>query len=295
MAETRDPQGPDRYTGLRRRWWQLRLVLPLVLRNLVGRRAVTSPGTGPVVSLTTFGVRTARVHLAIESIGRGSLLPSRLVLWLDDPAQLANLPRSLRRLERRGLEIRQSENYGPHTKYFPYVMSLETHLVPLVTADDDTVYPREWLAALRAAHRETPDHVVCHRARRITLDDDAAIEPYTRWRFVTDSAPSPLNLATGVSGVLYPVAMLHALRDAGESFRECAPRTDDIWLHAVALRSGVPVRQLDARAGLFPLVPSTQAVSLVADNVHGPGNDDAVRRTYGADDLAALRAAAAAG
>ncbi|NLF05714.1 MAG: hypothetical protein GX593_12040 [Actinomycetales bacterium] len=248
-----------------------------------------------MVSLTTFGVRTARVHLAIESIGRGAQLPSRLVLWLDDPGQLARLPRSLRRLERRGLEVRQSANYGPHTKYFPYVMSLETHVAPLVTADDDTVYPHDWLTRLVAAHRTTPDHVVCHRARRLTLDADGEITPYVQWRFVSDAEPSPLNLATGVAGVLYPVTMLHALREAGENFQDCAPRTDDIWLHAVALRAGVPVRQIDASAGLFPLVPSTQAVSLLADNVHGTGNDDAVRRTYGSADLALLRTAAATG
>jgi len=283
---------PDQFTGLRRRLWQLGLVAPLVWRNLVSRRRVTAPGDGPVVSLTTFGSRTARVFLAIESIGRGSTLPSRIVLWLDEPAQLARPPRTLRRLRRRGLEIRPTPDHGPHKKYFPYVLSEARHVRPLVTADDDTIYPREWLARLVEAHRATPDHVVCFRARRVSFEADGSLAPYASWPLVVDARSSPLTLPTGVSGVLYPPGMLDALRDAGTAFEACAPRTDDIWLHATALRTGTPVRQVADRPGLFPLIPGSQRESLVASNVHRSGNDHALRATYSAAELELLRAAA---
>ncbi len=72
-----------------------------------------------MVSLTSYGTRIGRVAYAIESIAAGTARPRRLVLWLDDPTRFAARPAALRRLERRGLEVRLTENLGPHTKYFP--------------------------------------------------------------------------------------------------------------------------------------------------------------------------------
>src|ERR1700683_4292999 len=66
---------------------------------------------GPVLSLTTYGRRIDTVYLTIESIANGSLLPSRLILWVDDEVALENRPRSLRRLQERGLEIERTANY----------------------------------------------------------------------------------------------------------------------------------------------------------------------------------------
>lgn len=290
-----DLREADRYTGLRRRLWQLGLVLPLLWRNLVSRRRVTSPGDGPVVSLTSFGSRTSRVFLAIESIGRGTVRPSRLVLWLDEAEQVTRPPRALRRLRRRGLEILATPDLGPHKKYFPYVRGLDRHTASLVTADDDTIYPRDWLERLVAAQSATPGHVICYRARRFSFGPDGQIAPYASWPLVDDDAPSPRVLPTGVSGVLYPPAMLDALRDAGEAFRRCAPRTDDIWLHATALRTGTSVRQIAPQPGLFPIIPGSQRESLVASNVHGSGNDDALRATYTDAELELLRSDVATG
>ncbi len=107
------------------------------------------------MSLTSYGPRIATVWKTIESIGAGSVKPRRIILWLDDPAALADPPASLRRLQTRGgLEIRGCPDYGPHKKYFPYVTSIlpEHPTRTLVTADDDVYYPATWLEELLAAH-----------------------------------------------------------------------------------------------------------------------------------------------
>src|ERR1700728_2535296 len=72
----------------------------LLLSNRFSREPVAPCEPGAVVSLTTYGKRVRVVHLAIESIARGKTKPSRLILWLDDAALIANLPRPLLRLER---------------------------------------------------------------------------------------------------------------------------------------------------------------------------------------------------
>jgi hypothetical protein len=119
----------------------------LSLINRFARTPICQPG-GPVVSLTTHGGRILTVHLTIESIGRAKLRPSRMILWLDDVAKFRSLPATLGRLQKRGLEVKLSKNYGPHTKYYPYVESEETITQPLVTADDDILYPSYWLKKL---------------------------------------------------------------------------------------------------------------------------------------------------
>ena len=103
------------------------------------------------MSLTTFGPRIAIAYLAIEAIGRGILKPSRLMLWLDAREQGRALPPSLLRLAERGLEIRYCEDIGPHKKYYPFVASQRSFERPLVTADDDVIYPRDWLRELMQA------------------------------------------------------------------------------------------------------------------------------------------------
>lgn len=248
-------------------------------------------GPGPVVSLTTYAPRAPWVHLAIQSIGRGSLTPSRTILWLDDEAILTHLPRPLRRLRRRGLEIRLVENFGPHTKYFPYIESEDRFPGPLVTADDDTVYPRSWLARLAAEHEATPDVIVCYRAR-IGAPVGGTLPPYAEWPLSDLSMPSFLNFLTAVSGTIHPVPVLDALKARGREFMSVSPQNDDLWIHHTALREGIRVRVIDGVSATFPLIDETQADALWYVNLEQGRNDQQIGRTYDADDIAVLAAEA---
>jgi hypothetical protein len=259
----------------------------LSLINRYARSQVCQPH-GPVVSLTTHGDRVATVYLTIESIGRGELRPSRIILWLDEAAKFSNLPAALCRLQKRGLEVKLCKNYGPHTKYYPYVESEKMISQALVTADDDILYPSYWLKKLVEAFQEFPDRVNCYRARVITVRE-GEIVPYARWEKCTSTESSFRYLATGVSGVIYSPQFLKDIRAAGNLFEECCPKADDLWLHVQALRSGYKIRQIGWEAIHFAIVPGTQKVSLFAGNVTGhDGNDRQIRSTYRKTDLAIL-------
>lgn len=261
--------------------------LKLYYRNRSSKAPLTDPA-GPVVSLTTFGPRIPIVYIAIESIGRGTVKPSRLILWLDEAERARELPDSLQRLARRGLDIRYCEDIGPHKKYFPYVQSQPRFDLPLVTADDDVIYPKYWLRELMQAYTAFPDCINCLRAKNVRLEG-AALAPYDNWRSCTDTRPSHLHFATGVSGVVYPPAFQQVLKDAGDGFRSVCPRADDIWLHAQALRHGFRVRQARPRAVHFVEVRGTQKSSLNRSNVQGGGNDRQLQAMYDASDLEHLR------
>src|SRR5215831_15614767 len=149
--------------------------------NERSNKPVISSTGAAVVSVTSYGSRLKTVHLLLESIASGIVLPSRLILWVDTEEAYAKPSLQLRRLIDRGVELRQCGNFGPHTKYYPYLISTESFDLPLATADDDQLYPRWWLKNLLCAYQEHPNCISCYRAHRVEMDSDA-MAPYQSWR-----------------------------------------------------------------------------------------------------------------
>jgi len=258
---------------------------PLPLINRYGRSPATQPG-GPVVSLTTYGRRAQTVYLAIESIARGEARPSRLILWIDEIDLFKNLPATIRRLQKRGLEVRLCENYGPHKKYYPYVESQDSFDLPLVTADDDILYPRYWLRKLVDANRKYPGTVNCYFAGTIEFDKRSG-RMDVKWISCHSTDPSSLYHPLGGAGVIYPPPYLMALKRAGTAFMSCCPTQDDVWHHVMALRAGLKVRQIVPLPPYFSFqsIPGTLGTAL-----KGGGEDWQVAATYTESDIRLLRA-----
>jgi hypothetical protein len=257
------------------------------LANRCGRCPITDLD-GPVVSLTSYGDRIRSVHLAIESIGRGQMRPSRLILWLDDVSLVNNLPIGLRRLQSRGLEVKPCQDYGPHKKYYPYLESLQRIEKPLVTADDDILYPRYWLKRLAESLQAHPDVVNCYRAHVIVLNQDG-IANYISWKSCYTTEPSFLHFATSGAGAIYPPPIQRALKREAKAFVQCCPKADDVWLNVQALRSGYRVRQISKTQFHLVEIPGTQSVALHYHNLSNGGNDNQIKDTYHASDLCRLR------
>ena len=259
----------------------------LYLRNRWSRETLLDP-SGPALSLTTHGYRLELVFYAIESIGLGSKKPSRITLWLDEAAY-EKPPETLRRLQSRGLELQLSENLGPHTKYYPYIDRESDLHVPLVTADDDMLYPRGWLQQLIEANEANPSAVHCFRPHRMRLNHKRFI-PYNEWGPCLSTSPSYLNFITGVSGVIYPPNFLQYLKHRGRGFEHCCPAGDDIWLTANALRGGFKIAQVNDVPVLFWKVLGSQKQRLYDTNVKAGGNQYQLMRTFSEIDLEDLRA-----
>lgn len=243
---------------------------------------------GPVVSLTSYGKRIDTVYLTIESIACGSLLPSELILWLDEEPRYQSLPSTLGRLRDRGLTVRLCKNYGPHKKYYPYVDAHEKFAGPLVTADDDILYPNDWLKSLMDAFEHDPEVVNGFRARVMSFEGDR-LAPYMQWSLCSSTKASWRHLLNGASGVIYPPGLLDAVKRAGSEFVHCCPKADDIWLHANAVRAGFKVRQIRPQAIHFPMIPGSQKTALYFDNAD-TGNDVQIAKTYTSRELQRIAA-----
>ena len=258
----------------------------LWLSNRISRASVTMQGS-PVVSLTTYGKRARSVYLAIESIASGRLRPSRIILWLDDKNIYNNLPGTLIRLQKRGLEIKLCNNYGPHTKYYPYIESEYEFHVALVTADDDIIYHRDWHNALVQANAAYPDVINCWWTHRVTMQGQQLLS-YLEWETYGTAIPSFANLMLGVMGVCYPPGFLVAVKNAGGAFKDTSLRNDDLWLHVQAIRSGYRIRQICVRPSYFiwcRSVPGTNSTALSHLNNFAGENDKIIKATYSDTDI----------
>lgn len=198
-----------------------------------------------VVSLTSFPAAIPYAAQAVQSILNGSVLPDKVVLYLtfsqfDEggiPQELLELARSHPRFEIRNYDrdIRSYRKLIPALRDFPDAV--------IVTVDDDVAYDRHMLRDFLRLHREIPDAVLAHRAKRIKLG-----KPYRQWSkyrwysFLTKRIHAGYtNIQTGVGGVLYPPHSLKADMLEENLFTEIAPTTDDIWFWAAAVANGTKI------------------------------------------------------
>jgi hypothetical protein len=267
-----------------------RLTWPRWASQLPGIASGANVVPNLTVSLTSHGSRVETVFAAIYSILRGRFVPESLVLVLNDSPRTTSARRTLDALVRHGLRIMVAPNFGPHTKYYPLVSGALPAGERLVTADDDIFYRRDWLERLVRVHEAHPGDVVAWWAKSMRMDG-LTLRSYHDWPNVADCEGRPFHFALGVAGVLYPNPMVLALRDAGSTFADCCPKADDIWLHAIALRSRHSVRQVTADVQWPIHIPGTQEAGLKNFNHRPEGNDLQIRATYRPEDLAALRVA----
>jgi hypothetical protein len=243
-----------------------------------------------VVSLTTTPARIEKVYLCIESLLRQSCRPDHLLLWISDAVQQESIPRSLSRLTARGLEIRFCRDIRSYTKIIPALREYPEAIV--VTADDDRLYPEDWLKELYEAHQQNPACILCHWAHLMTWSAAGELDSYNNWNLLSPgvTGPSELLFPAGTCGVLYPPGVLHAEVLNEEVFMDICPTGDDIWLKAMSLLNDIACKKVAADSSRYPTISGTQAEKLW--DINKTENDrqmQAVFTRYGLYELIAQR------
>lgn len=262
----------------------MRRTILIHLRIALKRSSPITGNAPAVVSLTSYGERIRHVHYTILTIANGVCRPKRIVLWLSHADAHLVTP-ELQTLQRRGLEIKITEDYGSHKKYYPYCAAASGTRkddLPLVTADDDVLYQAQWLCDLIEAAKTVPyPAIVGHRTHRMTLIN-GVISPYVSWATASGSVePSYANVATGVCGVLYPTEFITQLDKIWNTdFMELAPSADDLWLHSRGVLLGIPTRQARRVSPRILEHHPDLDQSLSMRNVIGGDNDVVISRVY---------------
>ncbi|HFU3842365.1 TPA: glycosyltransferase family A protein [Streptococcus suis] len=226
-----------------------------------------------IASLTSYPARIDILSVTIKSILLQSMKADKVILWLGSDSQNVELPESIVKLKKYGLEIRFVEdNIMPHKKYFYAMQEFPSDII--ITFDDDVIYSPFTISSLVKTHRAFPKCVCARRAHRIILEDGDMI-PYSKWEFNCTSVtkPSHLLFATGVGGVLYPPKSLY--KDALDISRvknECL-RADDVWLKIMETLADTKVVWTKCLLIVPPDVKENQTLGLAQGNVNRNQND----------------------
>lgn len=221
---------------------------------------------GPIVSLTTIESRLDKVYLTIESLLHQNIQPKKIVLWINEELENKPLPSSIKRQLKRGLDVRYVPDVGPHTKL---IYALREFNEVIVTADDDILYPANWLLQLVQSYEKDPTGIHCHRAHEITFDQTGKIKKYDKWLFEKVRNNNSLRVfPTGVGGVLYPPGSLHMDAAREDLFTKLSPKADDVWFKIMSLLMKtrcIAINQ-NYKYRKFPTVSDTQDVNLFTHN-----------------------------
>jgi hypothetical protein len=198
-----------------------------------------------IVSFTSFPAAIPYATRAIQSILEGSLLPDAIVLYLTfSQFSEGKVPKELQDLSTKNpiLDIRNyDEDIRSYRKLIPALRDFSDSII--VTIDDDVWYDKNMLRDLLHLHKQIPDAIIAHRAKKIKLN-----APYRKWKkyrwysFLKKRINvSFKNIQTGVGGVLYPPHSLKQEMLDSNLFKEIAPTTDDIWFWAAAVANGTKI------------------------------------------------------
>lgn len=240
-----------------------------------------------VVSLTSVPWRFDRLHVVLMSLLWQSVRPNRVVLWLSEYNQQgerivdpSNLPANLRRLQRKGVEVKFVEDLRSYRKLIPSLERFPEAII--ITADDDTLYPSDWLEKLVTVHKDRPGVVVCYRGTRMIVKQDG-FAPYSDWpEYTAINEPSYLLFAQGGEGTLYPPGSLHPEVHNREVFMKLCPTADDVWFKAMVLYNNVAHVKIAQRHKDFRRLHGSQAEGQTLHHVNNTlgQNDNQVEAVF---------------
>ncbi len=192
-----------------------------------------------IVTLTSYGHRVSKtLPYTLYSLLNQSVQPDKIILWLDsDSWNDNNLPEILKKLIRKGIEVKYCSDIKSYKKLIPALTYYPNDI--LITADDDLYYPRDWFERLKTEHQNNPNAICCHRAHEITFNEEGVPLPYAQWykciKYVGDV--NYLFPTTG-GGILFPPHSLDSMVTNEKLFMTLTPNADDIWFWAMAKIKG---------------------------------------------------------
>lgn len=239
-------------------------------------------GNNTIVSLTSYGKRVKDVYLVIESLGQQYIKPNKIILWLDKGEfNDGNIPESLKRQKKRGLDIMFCENLMSYKKLIPTLSIYSEYNI--ITTDDDVIYPEYFIEYLIRDANENPKTVICFRGHKIKIKDNK-VTKYIEWDLnYKDKKASGLIFPTGVGGVFYPQGSLHKECLNYEKAHELAPTGDDIWFKTMTLKNGFLSKIVGDHFDYdidFIDIPAADDSALYHQNLNGGENDIQIKKVF---------------
>lgn len=233
-----------------------------------------------IVSLTTYPKRFDVVFLTIESLLNQTIKPDKIILWLSrKEIDEDSVSKKIKKLQNRGLTIKfTSTNLKSYEKLIYAIDTYKNSLI--ITIDDDTIYPRYFIAELLNTYKKYPDCIIAYRCSFIKKLDDTKLAPYLSWENIKIKGPSFNLFPTGAGGILYPPNSLNQEVFNSDVFLRLCPLGDDIWFKAMALLNGTQTVMVYNKSMEFPTIPGSQENALWHENVTEQKNDEHLKNIF---------------
>ena len=231
-----------------------------------------------IVSLTTHSTRIRNVDLTIKTLFKQNTKADKIILNLSkDEFNDNNIPKSLIKLQKNGLEINYVTDTRSYKKLIPTLINHPDEII--ITADDDILYPSYLIQQLITAYQKNPNMSHGCRGYTMQLSKDNTFEKYGTWPKCKHPTYGNNIMLTGIGSVLYGPGCFHkdVLREA--LFMQLAPTADDLWFKAMCLLNNTPsqviIKQKQFKADFMP-TNNSMINPLKAVNVKKGGNDKAL-------------------
>ncbi len=188
-----------------------------------------------IVSLTSYGRRVhSVVYYTLVFLLKQTMMPNKIILWLDDSLTYETLPAKLRNLCQCGIEIRYCNDIRSYKKLIPTL--LENSSAFIITVDDDVIYNKHLIHDLWKGY--ISDHNIQCTVGSTPIITSTGFAPYAEWKSSQKPVSERLIMPIGVGGVLYPPNSLDDEVTNQKAFMELAPNADDLWFWVMAKRKG---------------------------------------------------------
>ena len=191
-----------------------------------------------IVSLTSYGKRVAdTAPYAIYSILTQSVLPNRIVLWLDkDHWNDSNLPPLLKCLQKSGLEIYYCEDIRSYKKLLPSLKKFPDNYI--IVIDDDFYYHQDFVKWMIDAYEHSDKRTVFATWGCIPEKVNGKYLPYSQWKDCKyGNEQTEYSLFGGGGGYSPKIFDEQIFRE--DLFIKLCPTADDIWFWAQEKRLGI--------------------------------------------------------
>lgn len=221
-------------------------------------------------TLTTFPDRIDSVQYTIKSLFSQSVKPDRIVLWLAE-SEFKNyeFPDSIKKLMKRGLEIRYCENYFGHKRYYQLIKEQKENEL-LLMFDDDILFPTCLIERLYDKWKKFPKSIICDRGQVVTFEGDKIMNP-GRWSSISSvglEEPSYRILASPGGGCLVPPHAFYKDANNLELISKYALKTGDIWLMFMAVQNDTKIVRSYKYHRTFILSEQEQTVQLGKEAIY---------------------------
>ena len=230
--------------------------------------------------MTTYPKRYDVVHLTLESLLSQTMKPDQIVLWIaSEEGSDSILPEKILRLKKRGLTIKYVEENIKSYKKLIYALE-EYPDALLITVDDDTIYPVDFVEDIYGIHTKYPSCIIANRCTYIDMDENNQIKPYVEWGENREINPSFNQFPTGVGGILYPPESLNKEVFNKEVFMELCSSADDVWFKAMGIMNNTQTYFSGMGEECLITIKKAQKDSLWKVNVEENKNDEQIKKVF---------------